>query len=130
MRLPVGLTQPISLFPAAGDTPVPIQQFIALLDTGASRTCITGEMATAIKLPLMGKTDMITASDKVPTNVYMVDFFLPFGQPGKADFLRVADLPVMEYLGGGNGQILLGMDVLRHMVLSVVPYDSRFTICI
>ena len=129
MRLPIGLAKPISLFPDQTE-PVRIEEFMALLDTGASKTCVTGEIANKLALPLMGKTEMISASEMTPTNVYLVDFFLPFGQPGKSPEFRVPDLPVMEFNGGGSVHILLGMDVLQHMVLNVTAYDNRFTLCI
>src|SRR5208283_1839702 len=64
------------LIQAGGRLPAP-QQGIALIDTGASVSCIDEDAAKALTLPIVDVVTMISAShSSVPANVYPAHFQL------------------------------------------------------
>ncbi|HIJ44064.1 MAG TPA: hypothetical protein HPP50_03800 [Rhodospirillaceae bacterium] len=56
----------------------------ALFDTGASATCILHDIAVKLDLPVIGKTQMMSASGLSTMNIYLADLVFPFGTPGKS----------------------------------------------
>jgi len=74
--LPPGLFSP--------GTPIasPITSFSALIDTGASMTCISPQVVQAVGLQSMGMRQMVSATQTIPVNLYLVDLLLPFGSAG------------------------------------------------
>lgn len=128
--LMVGLKRPVSLA-KPGDPLVPISQATALVDTGAARTCVAEAAAKRLNLPLVGKGQMLSASDVVAANIYMADFFLPFGKPGQSHEASIADIPLMAFQEPtGRVQVLLGLDILSAGFLNVAGSDRRFTFCL
>ena len=128
--LTAGLAKPTPL--REPDTKVSVTQVRALVDTGATLTCITPEMADRVGLPLLGKTTMISASEKRDVNLYLASFLIPFGVPGKAQYQGVVDdMPMMEFkMEGSEIQMLLGRDILCQGVFQMVGYDGRFMFCV
>src|SRR5262245_44946626 len=51
--------------------------FSALLDTGATGTCISLAVAQAVGLSAIGMFPMVSATHEVPVNVYLVDVVIP-----------------------------------------------------
>ena len=119
----VGVLQPGALTPVLA-TPPPLTTFPALIDTGASATCISPTVAQTIGLQPMGMRSMTSATHSVPVNVYLVDLLLPFGNAG---FL-VQGAQVMEFgpPGGSPFQILLGRDILCRGTFTL-SFDGHFT---
>lgn len=110
---------------------VNIRTVRALVDTGATITCITPAFADEVGLPLIGKTTMISASETRDVNLYLASFFIPFGEPGKATHGQVDDMPMMEFnMEGDQFQMLLGRDILCRGVFQMVGYDRRFMFCL
>lgn len=111
---------------------VKIQEVRALVDTGATITCITPALADKVGLLLLGKTTMISASETSDVNLYFASFFIPFGEPGKAAAQgQIDDMPMMEFnMEGGQFQMLLGRDILCQGVFQMVGYDRRFMFCL
>jgi hypothetical protein len=59
-------------------TPINVHAANALIDSGATITCVTAQVAQTAGLPLIGKRNMGTAGGVVPANAYLeqipVDF--------------------------------------------------------
>lgn len=119
----VGLFQMGALTPTSGTAP-PIAAFPALIDTGASATCISPSVVQALGLQPIGLRAMTSATQSVPANVYLVDLVLPFGNTG----LVVPGMQVMEFTTAGAGpfQILLGRDILCQGTFTL-SFDGHFT---
>ena len=112
-----------ALTPAAGPA-AQVTTFPALIDTGASATCISPNIAQTVGLQPMGMRPMMSATHSVPVNVYLVDLLLPFGNAG----LVVPGKQVMEFApaGGSPFQILLGRDILCQGTFTL-SFDGHFT---
>ncbi len=123
----VGVTPTGALTSSSPTTPHQISTYAALIDTGASSTCISPDVATALGLQPIGKRPMTSASHTVPANVYIVDLVLPFG---KAGLIR-AGMQVMEFAcpTGSPYQMLLGRDVIC-TGLFTISFDGHFTFCL
>src|SRR3989304_10077809 len=106
----VGVLQPGVLTPAAAGAPPQVTTFPALIDSGASATCISPTVAQTVGLQPMGMRPMTSATHSVPVNVYLVDLLLPFASAG----YLVQGTQVMEFAPAGASpfQILLGRDIL------------------
>ena len=119
----VGVLQPGVLAPASG-TPAQITTFPALIDTGASATCISPNVAQTVGLQPIGMRPMTSATHSVPVNVYLVDLLLPFGTAG----FVVSGMQVIEFApaGGSPFQILVGRDILCRGTFTL-SFDGHFT---
>ena len=104
--------------------PPPITGF-ALIDTGASMTCIDDEAAQTLRLPVIDVAKMASAShDSTDCNIYPIQIDIPginlkIGVPrAMGAALRAQDL-----------LLLIGRDVLQHGTLFYNSRDSaeRFT---
>jgi Aspartyl protease len=122
----IGVLQAGTLTPLA----VPISQvtaFPALIDTGASATCISSTVAQSVGLQPIGMRPMTSATHSVPVNVYLVDLLLPFGNAG----LILPGIQVAEFVpaGGSAFQMLVGRDIICRGTLAV-SFDGHFTFCL
>ena len=106
--------------PAAQITPFP-----ALLDTGASVTCISPRIIQAVGLQPIGMRPMISATNSVPVNAYLVDLIVIFGGTG----FIINATQVMEFSPGGNPpfEILVGRDIICRGTLSM-SFDGHFSL--
>ena len=116
--LPTGLYSPGTTIPPT------VTSFPALIDTGASMTCISRQVVQAVGLQSMGMVRMISATQTMPVNVYLVDLLLPLGSAG----LLQQGIQVMEFQapGGHPFQMLLGRDILCRGVFTM-SLDGHFT---
>lgn len=98
--------------------------FAALLDTGATKTCISTFAAQQVGLTPIGKRPMTSATHVIDTNLYLADLLIPFG---KESFF-VTGLEMLEFTAPANApmQMLLGMDVLARGVLTL-SFDGHFS---
>jgi hypothetical protein len=107
-------------------TPIssPVTAFPALIDTGASITCISPQVVQALGLQSMGMQPVISATQTIPVHVYLVDLLFPFGTAG----LLQAGITVMEFAASPNSlfQMLLGRDVLCRGILTM-SFDGHYT---
>lgn len=115
---PVGILTPDAT--ASGK----IVAFPALIDTGASNTCISLTVAQTVGLQPIGKRPMTSATHSVPVNVYLVDLVLPFGNAG----LVLSSIEIMEFNppGGCPFQMLVGRDIICKGVLTM-SFDGHFS---
>jgi len=116
--LPHGLYSPGTMIPST--TP----SFLALVDTGASMTCISRQVVQTVSLQSLGMIQMLSATQTVPTHRYLVDLLLPFGNTG----LLQQGIYVMEFQVAGTHpfQMLLGRDILCQGVFTM-SVDGHFT---
>jgi hypothetical protein len=96
----------------------------ALLDTGATATCISKKVVQSLGLSPIGMRNMVsTTHSSIPVNVYLVDLYLPFG----TGYL-IEDIHVMEFVQEDKDhfQILLGRDIICRGVFTI-SFDGHFT---
>jgi len=119
----IGVLFPGSIAPGL-PAPSQISAFPALIDTGASSTCISNVVAQIVGLHPMGMRPMSSATESKPVNVYLIDLILPFGASG----LIMPGAQVMEFtpVPGSPYQILLGRDVICKGVLTM-SFDGQIT---
>ena len=104
----------------------------ALVDTGATRTCIAKSVVEALQLQPISKTEMQTAGGLVAVNVYNVHVALVFSDKQKPDGsqssqAQLTDTQALEFDPGGTAyQGLIGRDILRLGVLNV-SHDGHFS---
>ncbi len=119
----------VGVVPAGALTPmttpnIQIAIFPALMDTGASVTCISSQVAQSVGLQPLGMRPMTSATHSVPVNVYLVDLLLPFGD---ADYL-LNSVQVMEFVpvDGSPFQMLVGRDIICRGTFTI-SFDGHFT---
>ena len=110
-----------------------LQLHAALVDTGASATCITRSVADALALQPIGKIDMHTAGGLVSVNTYDVHVALLIGHGKNPDgsvageFAVLNNVRALEFdAGDASYQALIGRDILRLGVLTQSP-DGHFS---
>jgi hypothetical protein len=113
---------------ASSAPPAGLQAFPALIDTGATITCISPTIVQALQLQARGKRPMGSATHQVvPVNVYLVDLILPFGPTA----LVLDNRQVMEVAPPANSafQALVGRDILCQGAFTL-SFDGHFTFCL
>jgi predicted aspartyl protease len=123
LQITVGLAQPIAeeLQKAGKPVPEPISGQ-ALIDTGASATCIDDEAARKMQLPVIGRVTMASAThESIEKNVYpihiqVIGANIAFGVAGAAG----VDLKAQDLLA------LIGRDVLSQAILVYNGADGTF----
>ncbi|MDP3938286.1 MAG: hypothetical protein Q8R92_09140 [Deltaproteobacteria bacterium] len=108
----------------SGITVPSVVLFPALIDTGATTTCISGAVASTVGLSPIGMRPMTSATHSVPVNVYLADLVVPFGTLG----FGLPGQQVMEFVTSAAGpyQVLLGRDIICRGSLSI-SFDGHFT---
>ncbi len=104
--------------------PAPISGW-ALIDTGAGHTCIDEGVATKLKLPIVNKATMASASHpETEANVYPVKFLIPNLLPDRNTPLVIgAPLDVQGLVA------LIGRDALTCFHLTYNGGAGEFTLC-
>ncbi len=106
----------------------------ALIDTGASGTCISADAAINAGLSPFGKAQMTSASETRAMNTYLADLYLPFGDPTKSGGVTsgvMQNMRVMEFNHAGpHFQVLLGRDIIGKGLFQMIGYDGRLTLCL
>ena len=130
--LNLGISTPGTVKPAlqAGTQHV-LYRRTALVDTGASITCISREVADRAGLRPLGKKPVIGAGGVEEMNVYLVDVVLPIGDPGHPGTSQLVkeEMEVMEFAGTADIQALLGRDIIKQCLFIMSGWDSSFTLC-
>ena len=95
----------------------------ALIDTGASQTSISPQLAAHLAIPPRGKIKVRGATGAMPVNSYHVDLMLSFGPQS----IVAPGLDVCEFdPGSAPFQVLIGRDILCRGVLTM-DFDGHFT---
>jgi predicted aspartyl protease len=121
----VGVAPSGTFQPSAATPNLQVQTFNALIDTGASNTCLTRAVADAVGLQPLGMRPMTSASQTTPTNVYLVDLFLPHIAAA------VSSVNIMEFRteDGAPFQMLIGRDIICRGALTL-SFDGHFTLAL
>ena len=91
----------------------------ALWDTGATRTCIAKEAASALKLVPLGKQNMFTPSGPSVANTYLIDIQLP-------NNVTVPDIVVCDSeIGAQQIGVLIGMDIVNLGDFAVSNFNGK-----
>jgi hypothetical protein len=101
-----------------------IKIFPALLDTGATVTCISPEVARVLGIQPIGMQPMVSANQAKPANMYLVDLVLPFGTSG----FVMQNAKVMEFTPFGSApfQMLMGRDIICKGALTLT-FDGHYS---
>ena len=123
--LPTGVLPPGVLEVSPAD--LKIQSSPALVDTGASHSCISEMIVKALGLVPIGMTDVSGVHGAKACPQFLIDLVITFGatrfvQRG----LRVTQF---EIDAGAPFQILLGRDVLCRGALTI-SHDGHYTFCL
>lgn len=117
---------------APPDTDV-VSVYSALVDTGASRTCIAQSLAEEIDARPIGKTAMQTAGGSVSANIYDVHVGIVLGNAknpdgsGRSQVSVIPNVRVLEFEPGHTTySALIGRDILRDGVLTL-SFDGHFS---
>ena len=105
--------------------PQPMTGF-ALLDTGASNTCIDDEVAQQLQLPVIDVGSMCSASHaKTPSNIYPIQFSV-IGFPIQLQCPRTMGAALKEQ----GLMLLIGRDMLVYCTLFYNGGTGQITLCI
>ena len=124
LLLPVGVLAPGSVNPNQPQLTGNLTLFLALIDTGATTTCISPAVAAQVGLKPSGMRPVVSATHNVPMNTYLVDLVFMFGQVANVR----ASVEVIEFAADPSSpfQMLLGRDVLCSGVFTM-SHDGHFT---
>lgn len=95
-----------------------------LIDTGASRSLLTREIAVQLALPARGKHPLVSARATELVDRYAFRLGFTVNDVAGPWFLD-QDLVASEFRNHGNFQVIIGMDVLASGTLELHP-DRRF----
>jgi len=114
--------------------PINLSQYMALIDTGASCTCISSKVIGDLKLTPMGKQSVGGVHGSKPTNLYQftIGLLFPSSQlPTGVVTANVAPFPVTgaEFFPQPGFDVLLGRDILCHGTFSM-SFDGHATMCV
>lgn len=105
--------------PISPPSPTPaMQTFKGLWDTGATRTNISPNVVSALKLVASGTTNMQHAGGSEPKPTYMVNIGLPHK-------VGIAGVLVAEFAGGRQIDILIGMDIIGMGDLAITNVNGN-----
>lgn len=131
----IAALQPSSKTTAPGAAPdLNLTMFAGLVDTGASTTCISKNVADAIGLAPSGKTTMSgsTGHDTVNQYTFVVGFVFGAKQVPSGAFLGDLNLHLVqgcEFTSHGFGfDVLIGRDILCKGSLSM-SFDGHYLLC-
>jgi predicted aspartyl protease len=94
---------------------------LALIDTGASNTCIDEDAAKELGLPIIDVGSMMSATHKVPCNIYPVQIITPIVALNSPRTMGAA-------LAGQGLLALIGRDVLARCTLFYNGPTGQFTL--
>lgn len=111
--------------PGPTTVPEPLIEYLnALIDTGATLSCISPTIVKALHLKPIGWREMTSATHTTPVNVYLIDLLLRFGEA----IQKLENLQVLEFSIDSRSpfQMLLGRDVLCRGIFNM-SFDGHFT---
>ena len=118
---------PGGTLPQTGTPTTQASLFPALVDTGASSTCVSLSVAQSVGLRAIGKRPLISATQTAPVNIYLVDFIIPFGNVAYI----ISSSQALEFVPDGRCpfQILMGRDIICRGAFTL-SFDGHFTFSI
>jgi predicted aspartyl protease len=119
---PTAFAQAGAALPAAPNAPqqpiAPMQNVLALVDTGATESCIDEDLATQLQLPLVDQQVTGGVGGQTTLNMYLATVQIPglrTGQYGRFSGARLA-------AGGSPHRAILGRTLLRG---TIMIYDGQ-----
>ncbi len=104
------------------DVPSPVTT-VALIDTGATLSCIDEKLAQQLSLPVIDRRDVGGVGGRKKHNVYLAHMIVPaLGAESKGAFLGV-DLSAYQ-------PVLLGRDFLAHTIFIYNGQNGRVTLAV
>lgn len=121
----VTIAKPGKITPTVPLSNLKLPTFTALVDTGATRTCISKTAAGVAELVATGKLPVISATQTVAMDVYLADLLLQFGNLGHL----IKNIQIMEFNCPPTSpfQLLLGRDILTRGIFTM-SFDGHFLI--
>ena len=105
----------------------------ALIDTGATATCISQKVVDEVGLRSMGKCQMISASHVADVNEYVfvigrpLEFARPADRGAESGFAIFENVSGLEFAPSGAPiEILIGMDIVQQGSLKL-DFDGHFS---
>ncbi len=115
-----------------GGSPPQLRMYNALLDTGASATCISPAAVNHLGLSPIGKAQMISASHVVPANQYRFAVGFPLAVQQNPSGIMFGQFHLFDNVAGLEFQpaataydVLIGMDIIMRGHLSI-DFQGRF----
>jgi hypothetical protein len=102
----------------------------AVVDTGATNTCISPDAIMRAGLPLTGQVYVGTIDQMRTAKVYSADLFVRCTFAGNAIQYGFRDVPVTEFLQPtSKNDALFGMDILRFGIFVMNGQTMAATFC-
>jgi hypothetical protein len=108
--------------------------YLALIDTGASSTCVSARVVSEVGLAPTGKIPVVGVHGRTPVNTYQfsVGFVIPQGQDATGAIIaNITAFPVdgIEFANTDCGfDVLLGRDILCRGQFSLT-FNGQFVVC-
>lgn len=111
----IGVHPPINSFP---ENKKVLLDAKALVDTGASGSCISKQFANAIHLPVIsfGNVQSAQSCDTVP--IYTIDLALP-------NNVLFTDISVTEFNQQADFAVIIGMDIFMHSDIAITNASNK-----
>ncbi|MDR0675812.1 MAG: retroviral-like aspartic protease family protein [Elusimicrobiota bacterium] len=91
----------------------------ALLDTGATQSCIVCNLARELNLQIIGKTEINTAAGITEANKYKLRIGMPFLMENNLRVEAPPEVEVTEIPEQPTFSVILGMDIIRQGILII-----------
>jgi predicted aspartyl protease len=106
----IGLDQAYINNPSPAGPHLAMQGIHALVDTGASSSCIDSQLALALNLPIVDQVVVAGISGKSVVNLHLAQIYVP-----ELDFVEFDAFAAVELSAGGQPHgALIGRSFLRH----------------
>jgi predicted aspartyl protease len=81
----------------------------ALIDTGATSSCLTRNIIRQLELPIIGVAEVVSVTGKFTVNIYLASFLI--------DGQKFENVQVMEAELGDDTAALIGWDIIKNSTL-------------
>ena len=104
--------------------------YFALMDTGATTTCISSRVITELELKPKGKVEMVSASDKMLRDSFLFSIGISIPGTDNQPFF-VTEIYGAEFEGDERNKfdVIIGMDVIMRGSLKL-DFDGHFSFCV
>ena len=109
---------------------IPTKSYRALIDTGATGTCITPKVVNDVNLVVLGKIEVKNLGATQSRRQYLVNLAIFYGerenqvdvyeQDSVRGYYGVGSLMAIEIDNNTNFDVIIGMDVLEKHELSII----------
>lgn len=128
-----GLIIEIGVLPHGEKPQSPLKLFRGLIDTGASRTCISHRLVSLYHFAPTGDATMAHAWGKNEAHTYLFNIFVPTYiqecDRGKVNSdISMFTLEGLSFKANGNFDLLIGRDFIGRGQLTM-NFDGHFTMC-